>query len=1266
MGSIRLPVPQISPFLESEGAPPVDFKQWLPVFDATLELLSIQQPNLSNHAKNLLLFTHLGTRGCKIVVNSTIHSRMGTMSHEEFRKGVKELFLPRQSPIKALHDFHQRVQRSGEPVDSFFTDLQSLLADCSLPPSQDETQTRNFFLMVQLVEGCYDVKTKQDLLALSKPTLEDVLQHMRAQETARAEATAIAASTKQLGNTSVLKANQGFRHKQESNAKCWGCGNKLHSGGRKECPAYNEECHSCGNKGHFASVCRQKQKDNKGKKGHSSFKRDKSVKNVQGSVTHEDPILMEVKLSQTPNGPGRMVKIEADSGAAPSTIKISTARRVLGSFKLQPASNLTNYDGSNIKGVLGTVQATVSFGNRQHTDIFHVVKDGIPEVMGRNFLVPIQASIHCGSKTVKKTGSEAPYAAFPRLLSPDLGTFNGWAHKIKIKPGTVPRAVNPRPIPLCYREAAIQEIKLMDKQGIWEPVLQSEWAHPMVTVPKPEPGQVRITTDLTRLNDAVIPERYPIPRIKDLFLKMQGATIFSKLDLRKGYYHIKLDETSRDLTTTATPLGLRRYCRLPMGLTDSASVFQRCVSHTLADLPGVVCYIDDIIVYGKDKSSHDKHLHKVLQTLQNADFRLQPSKCHFSKSELPAFGFIISKDGIQPDPKNIKPILEFPQPTCVKDVQSYLGLINFFGEHISGLGKLSEPLRRLTRKDIPFQWSQQCQQSFDTLKQKVQNALSLHIFNPDDPTIITSDASDVAVGATLTQIQKNKEVPIACFNRTLSQSERNYSATEKEAYGVILALEHWEKLILGRPVLVRTDHQALISMLNKPKDRRQSSKFTRWLERLEPFQIHLQHVKGGENSICDSLSRIPAQPVKYLKLSDVQQACQADELFSTIQTALQNGWKEFGPELNSFKSIAKELKLQNGLLKLNNRVYLPENLRQQALQELHQGHPGIERLKRSLRKAYWWPGLSKDAETFVKECTGCRFSEKSRSSKPIPVGTFPTPNKSGELYNLDIAGPFHNGHYLVVLIDAMSNFPEILDTKDITSSKIIKWLNQVWSRYGLPVGIITDNGPQFISDEFQSYLSSLDIHHYLTPVYYPQENGRVEVFNRTIKHGIQAITAEGTPWEEGVERIITSFRHTPGEDNKTPAERFLSRPVRRHGMINLSQPYRRVHKVKKTRGYFQVGDQVLVRQPQVLKGLSPFTGPLEVQEVLSYYTFRLNNGKVYNARRLKLFKKKPVSYYELGEPELQHPAALQEEEQPQVPRRSSRKNFGVKPKRYSP
>ena len=367
----RVPIPQISPYLESEGAPPVGFKQWITMFNATVKLMEANQPQQSipDSQKNLLLFTHLGTRGGKILTSSPLYGEMEAKSHTEFTEGVKSLFLPRQSSVKALHDFHQRVQRSSEPVDSFFTDLQSLLADCSLPKATDDQAAKNFYLMVQLVEGCYDLKTKQELLALINPSLDTVLQFMRAQETAKAEATAIV-SSKPMGNTRIHKANAvnfSVTHKQ-----CTGCGVKNAHSKRDLCLAWGKH-HSCGKLGHFASLCKSKSQSSSNFSHNSTHlnynpSKGKKIK----SILSEIPILIQCFISATPNGLFKHITLEADSGAGPSTICLSRAKKIFGfkHVKFTNPSPVKNFDGTTIAGIVGTVQATVKYRNLIHSATF--------------------------------------------------------------------------------------------------------------------------------------------------------------------------------------------------------------------------------------------------------------------------------------------------------------------------------------------------------------------------------------------------------------------------------------------------------------------------------------------------------------------------------------------------------------------------------------------------------------------------------------------------------------------------------------------------------------------------------------------------------------------------------------------------------------------------------------------------------------------------------------------------------------------------------
>ncbi len=1043
----RLPVPSVAKFKEHPGDPSPDFRQWLVQFDLYLEMIEDNLPpgeQLTDARKKRYLAVQLGAEGLRVFGTNPVMQRRadaGT-TYEELRDAARNYFSPRVSIIKAMYDFHRREQERDESVDDYLTALRTLGADCNFAANLER------FLMVQLVEGCVDKKTQRDLLAMQDPTLERVLAVMRANETASRESALI--NPRSAPVNLVNKNHRGRQQQQKSNPgnkPCTACGGTGHQARTPQCPANGRTCSHCNKPNHFQQVCRAKSGNgNPGgyKKGSRNFRSPEAeMKRISTIDGPDDPITLEAWIG---NGKEFVpVTLEADSGAKPSAITYTRYREHFSNLPLlKVPAGLRNYDGSPIKGIRGIFRTAVMFAGRKHVGDIHVMDDAAPEIIGKNFLKPLSVKIECGPGRAKcgAIRVEDPVASFPNLLSEKLGTFSGSPHHIKLRPDAVPRAVRLRPIPLARREAAIQEIKAMDEAGIWEEVANSEWAHPMVTVPKPD-GGVRITTDLTALNKYVVPERFPLPKIKDLFLELSGAKVFSKLDLRKGYFHVLLDEESKNLTTTITPLGLRRYHRLPMGLTDAASAFQRRIHQSLIGLPGVIAYIDDIIVFGETQEIHDQNLRNVLARLDKDDLRLQFKKCMLSVPSVPAFGHIVSASGVTPDPKNLDAILEVPTPSDMKEVQSFLGLINFYQDFMDDVSTISEPLRKLTRKDVSFEWTEECDMSFRTLKKILSDGVKTHIFDPNEKTLVTTDASDVGIGALLSQIQNGKEVPIAFYNKTLEPPERNYAANEKEALACLKACEHWEKFLLGRPFTLRTDHQALTTLLNNPQGKRQSSKFQRWKERLAEFDYSMEYVPGHENKVADYLSRLQQRAEKMgiskdenihgIRYDDLKQASKDDALFSRIRTFLQKDWPHgtaVTPDVAPYKHVRKDLRWREGCLQKDKKLVVPSRLRLQILQEAHKGHPGMVRMKRLLRGTYWWPGMDNQINDMVRFCHGCQLSEKSRPAMPQPETKIPTPQKPGIQYAIDICGDY-DGHYLVVLIDCYSRYPWILDTKAI-------------------------------------------------------------------------------------------------------------------------------------------------------------------------------------------------------------------------------------------
>ncbi len=716
---------------------------------------------------------------------------------------------------------------------------------------------------------------------------------------------------------------------------------------------------------------------------------------------------------------------------------------------------------------------------------------------------------------------------------------------------------------------------------------------------------------------------------------------------------------------------------------------------TLHGCKGTIVYIDDILVFGRDKAEHDENLKEVLQRLEAKDFRLNVDKCCLEVTEAKFLGHIVSSDGIRPDDKNITALLETKEPTNMKELHAFLGLLNYYNDFLSDLAELCEPLRRLTRKDVLFKWDSQCHLSFNTLKSVAAKELKIYIFEPDAPTTVTTDASNVGIGAVLSQQQRGREVPIAFASKVLSPTERRYATNEREALACVWAAEYWEKYLLGRHFVLRTNRAALTSILEGFGSRRKAHKFARYQARLEKFDYTPSYYKGSENKVADALSRLvdTAQQnnvdcsevttsekierrVNTIRTAVMQHKMAEDPLLQQVRRYVDTTWpakKTVLSTLLPFYQVKEELSVVDGLLMRRDRTVVPLDQQKSLLAEAHVGHPGIVRMKRKLREGFWWPGQDKDVEKHVRHCVPCQRSAKSEGAKKVPTTSLPEVTTPATHYAMDITGPFMNGQNIVVLIDYCSKFPEILSTATTTSGKIITWLKEVFARYGCPDRITTDNGPQFTSNEFTDFLDKRDVKHIRTAVYNPKGNGLVESFNRFVKYGVQAFLAENVEWNEGLRRLLAHYRATaPTPDKKSPAEIFLGHRLRLGFELRQNKHETRATQeetvqdngdrapvTKPSRAALRVGDLVVSRRPQYPKGASPYPEPKKVTEVVGYWTFRLDDSQLWNYRKLKKFYAQP------GPQPFLEAAANDPPRPPQV-RRSTRATKGRPPPRFHP
>ncbi|MCP3664187.1 MAG: hypothetical protein GY696_17135, partial [Gammaproteobacteria bacterium] len=327
-------------------------------------------------------------------------------------------------------------------------------------------------------------------------------------------------------------------------------------------------------------------------------------------------------------------------------------------------------------------------------------------------------------------------------------------------------------MPVAVQAQVSDQLKELEKQGIISRIDKAEWVHALVAAKKKGTDEVRICGDMTSLNPWIIPDRHPLPNMKEMFCQLKGAKWFSKLDIRKAYWHIELDEESRPLTAFLTKDGLFQWNRLTMGLKDAASAFQKKISQVMAGLDGVFVYQDDILIAHKTKEEHDKTLLEVLRRLNGNDFRLNEKKLVIAVHRVNFLGHVVSDQGIEPDPKNLSDLLEAPTPKNITDIQSFLGMCNYYSEFLQDFSTISEQIRNLTRDGVEFIWTHECEKAFRLLKKMVTSDQCLAIFDPDCDLILATDDSDVGIGVVLPQIQDRKERPIAFASHTLLERER--------------------------------------------------------------------------------------------------------------------------------------------------------------------------------------------------------------------------------------------------------------------------------------------------------------------------------------------------------------------------------------------------------------------------------------------------------------------------------------------------------------
>ena len=1087
---------------------------------------------------------------------------------------VLQEFETRCTPVTNViyerYVFNKRTQQPGETLDHYLTAIIKQADRCQYAGLKDE------FVRDRLVSGILSDQAREKLLSKTDLTLAKAIKLLKSNEATHFQAQDMAVpgvSTVQTVNTlPQKKLTRRVTGNDSSQKPCRYCGRR-HAFKREACPAFDKECLICKKRGHFARQCRSS-------KAH--YLEDENSDDEEAFFIHSvrsstcQPALVTCTVNDS-----HKVTFEIDTGASCNILPLSDYIKATGDKKgtlISPTKTRLTMHNNSKATPMGKVMLPVERSGQTHRLRFFVMKSSVMPILGKGSSIGMRLIqiLDCDSIHSVTTDTPSPSDVPANLRDPifsqysdvfrGLGKLPG-EYMIQTKPDNVPVVNPPRRLPVSLRGIVKAELDAMVDKQIISPVTEpTPWVSSMVVAQKKD-GKVRICLDPQHLNKAIMRSHYPLPTIEEVTTRLTDAKVFSVLDAKTGFWQVQLTDKSSYLTTFNTPFGRYRWRRMPFGISSAPEVWQQKMHEIVEGLSGVEVIADDFLICGfgatkeQATANHDTNLCVFLDRARERGLKLNPEKAKLRLSSVPFIGHLLTDKGLAPDPLKISAILNMPTPTNVKTLQQFLGMTQYLAKFLPQLSVVTEPLRQLSHKDASWDWLPEHDTAISTVKKLICNAPVLRYFDPTLPVTLQCDASEGGLGYALLQ----QGQPVAFGARGLTQTERNYAQIEKEMLAIVCACEKFDQFVYGQKVTVETDHKPLVSIALKPIHS-SPKRLQRMLLRLQRYDLIVTYRKGSEMYLADALSRAyPAQsvplsspqsefchlveavdltehlPISSRRLKQIQEATNKDSTLQILKHYILSGWPnnktQVPSEVRPYVKCHDELSIQDDVLFKGSRIIVPALLRKELIQRVHDGHLGVESCLRRAREVMYWPLLNSEIKDYVSNCSVCNALQPAQTREPLTVHEIPErpwSKVATDLFSF-------NGGIFLVTVDYFSNYIEIDKLRSQTSQAVIKALQAIFSRHGIPDTVVSDNGPAYASEEFSNFAATWEFHHVTTSPHYPQSNGKAESAVKICKNLLKKAKLA----KSNFNLALLNHRNTPTEPtNLSPAQRLFGRRTR--------------------------------------------------------------------------------------------------------------------------